>query len=545
MKINRASLLYSLSLTFPSVIYYIFFFPRVTFPKIFADEMVGLDAANFINDQTYERFTGYRAGLGILLQPFLFISGDPNFIYRSQQLTNCAVLSTSAVICFFTLRSFFNVHLAFVATCVAYLFFPALYSIMRISTEIWLALATSIALYLFASLYDVKPKTNKYLGIFVLQFISIVHSRLLILNLLILVCYFTLGIIKKKELTFEMIFALVFAAIFGALNQIFSIADYESGFAESLLSIPSISNLAIDYIQIIIGKIFLLNLESFGLLTISLIITLQEIVQRFKRNTKSEETYSITNKVLGLGLLLLMLMVLVASFFEVLLSSNPIWFESKESLIFATRYVDCMLPPIFAFTIASVFEKGNRISTIIQVQNVVILFLLFSTVGLLVVELNVIISDPMRSPFGFGISKGRPMQLSYLIVGALLLFALLLSLRLSYKFVLIMPLAAWVFASTAFGWEFGIEKLGWQKNHEISRVANEFLSEADLKTKCINIQISNPDNWWSLYNYRFWSEFPVYSGVKPACTLTITDEQVGGELLIREMQATPMYLYKF
>ena len=106
-----------------------------------------------------------------------------------------------------------------------------------------------------------------------------------------------------------------------------------------------------------------------------------------------------------------------------------------------------------------------------------------------------------------------------------------------------MPIAAWLFATTSFGWEFGIEKLGWQKNHEISRVANEYLSETDSKIKCVNMQISNPDNWWSLYNYRFWSEYPVYSSSQRNCILTITDEQINGELLIREIQATPMYLY--
>lgn len=543
MKINRTSFMYIVGLTIPSLIYYIYFLPRITFPKIFADEMAGLDAANVIKDGTFERFTGYRAGLGILLQPFLVISDDPNFIYRSQQLTNCVVLSVSAIICFFTLQSFFNTHRAFVATFVAYLFFPALYSVMRISTEIWLALATSIALYLFTSLHVEKPKVNKYMGIFVLQFTSIVHSRLLVLNLVILVVYFALGLTKKKKLTLEVIFALVFAVLFGALNRIFSIADYESNFAESLLNIPSIGNLTIDYTQIIIGKIYLLNLESFGLLTISFIITLQGISQRFKRSTQSDKISSVTNQVLGLGLLILLLMVLVASFFEVLLSANPIWFESKESLIFATRYVDCMLPPIFAFTIASVFESKNRVNKIINVQNIIILFLVFGGIGFLVVDLNVIISDPMRSPFGFGVSKGRPMELEYLVTGALILFALLLSLRVSYKFVLIMPIAAWLFATTSFGWEFGIEKLGWQKNHEISRVANEYLSETDSKIKCVNMQISNPDNWWSLYNYRFWSEYPVYSSSQRNCILTITDEQINGELLIREIQATPMYLY--
>lgn len=542
MRLHRTLYLYAISLAFPSFLYYLYMFPRFTFPKIFADEYAGLDAAEHIRDGEFERFTGYRAGLGFLLQPFLFFSDDRDYIYRAQQITNCMVLSLAAIICFFTLLNFINIHKAFISTFTAFLFFPAVYSIMRVSTEVWLALATSIAFYLFTSLYIQKSNAKIYASIFVLQFISIVHSRLFILDLTILLIYFTLRIRKKNNSYPMMLFAFIFLLFFAWINRINSVASYEQNFAQSLFGRNTFMPLFENFLQGLAGKLYLLNLESFGLLSISIIFFVRGMVNYFKPIKPTEDPQSIDLKVLILGLIPLLTMLFFAVFFEVLLSADPKWAESKESLVFSSRYVDCMLPPIFAITMACVFNYKIINKRILIKRELFVLFFALGLASFLVVKLGVIISDPMRSPFGFGISKGRPMQLSYLVGSTGLLILFLLLTRVNPKFILVMPITAWLFASTSFGWEYGIENLGWQKNHEISRSANNFLRNSELESPCITLQISDVNNWWSVFNYRYWSEYPVYSNQQRNCILKISDQNDGADYLVKEQQATFMYL---
>jgi len=534
--------LHYVALALPIIIYFTLTYSRFTFPKIFADEFAGLDAGLFIQDSSYERFTGYRAGLGLVLQPLLWIFSSRDDLYRAQQLINCGVLVTAAIICFRSLLGLVNRSQAFWTTFSSFMFFPALYSTMRISTETWLILAASIAFYLFTSLYIKKDSYAILLSIIVLQFISIIHTRLMAVSFLTLALFFYVKR-KKGENVFALLsFTLITALIFGIINRYYSVQNYEASFASSLLKFEVLDGFIKNYLLFLFGKLFIINLESFGLLLVAVLCVIGWKEKFFDKNRSVE---SIAFKIMTLVLLLFLSSLMVTTLFELFLSLNPVWREPLASLVFATRYVDGLMPLVFAITITFVIVNLPTLGKIINRRSLAIGLLFTLVLGSITIKIGVFVADPMRSPFAFGVSKGRQMEPSFLFIPIFILIIYLAFFLYKPKVLYIMPLSAWLFCATAFGWEAGIES-GWQKNHVISDTANHFLSETKSIEKCIILELENPNNWWSLYNYRFWSEYPVYSTSDKDCPLLITDKLEDDindvRVLVAEEQATGMFL---
>jgi hypothetical protein len=517
-------------------------YPRFTFPKIFADELAGLDAGQYILNSQVERFTGYRAGLGLLLQPILFISSDREVIYRYQQLLNCAILGAATLICFQVLRHMLSMNYAFLVSLSSFVFFPVLYSLMRITTEIWLALSMSLALYLYASIFSSKKQKHVYIAIFVLQFISIIHLRLMILNIIIMFIYFLTSYKVKGKQYSNLVFGLFSFFGFSAVNYKFSNQTWESSFSNSLL--PEGVNVysVIELLLIFFGKLFFVTLQSFGLFFFSCFFLLIALRQ-FLKNTKNEEPgLDLQMILLVLIMLTLFPMIFVSSLFEYLLTTNPIWGETIGTIIFATRYIDSLLPVVFAITSAnlpvltSVYRK--YLTKVFLIVSSTLVFLLV----VLILNLGAIVSDPMRSPFGFGVSKARIIEGPFLTLAILFVIFFSIFAALRTKLFLIVPICGLAFASTPLAWEAGIEEIGWQRNHGISDFANDYLESSQKEYRCISMNLTLPENWWSQYNYRFWSEFPVYSSTNVKCAVSITDIDSNSPTLFQEEQATPIYL---
>jgi hypothetical protein len=517
-------------------------YPRFTFPKIFADEFAGLDGGQYILNSEIERFTGYRAGLGILLQPILLITSDREIIYRYQQLLNCAILSAATVLCFQVLKHLFSINYAFLVSLSSFMFFPVLYSLMRITTEIWLALSMSIALYLYASIFSSKKKICVYFGIFVLQFISIIHLRLMILDVLIMLIYFLTNYKVNGKQYSKLIFCLFSFFVFYVVNYIFSNQAWESNFSNSLLPESINVTYLIELLLIFFSKLFLITLQSFGLFFFSCFFLLVT-VQLFLKKVKNKESgFNLQIILLVLIMLTLLPMIFVSSIFEYLLTTNPIWGETKGTIVFATRYIDSMLPVVFAITLANfpIFKLVYKryLSKWFLISSLILITIL----GMWILNLGTVVNDPMRSPLGFGISKGRIIEGPYLLLFVIFVFFFSIFAILRPRLFLLFPICGLVFAGTSLAWEAGIEKVGWQKNHIISDFINDHLENSQENQRCVLMQLTLPENWWSQYNYRFWTKYPVYASSKNKCALIITDVDTAMPTLYVEKQATPIYL---
>jgi hypothetical protein len=512
-----------------------------SFPKIFADELAAIDTLRFLQNGDFERFTAYRSGLGLMLFPFTVLDSDPSFLYRSQQLMNVIAYGLSMLLCFLGLAKIYDRKLVAFCTLFSFSFFPALYSLMRLTTETYLLLTFSIFLYVFTLGEKVKTYV-KFIFIIILGLMSIVHARLFFSVTIV----FLILIIQEaksnqswlRKLTFGT-FTLLVLFFFQYINSVFSLPSSESNFLRNLLASDNFT--IQDLSLIFVNKIALLAMESSGIIVLFFLISFLLFFKKKMHLNNDLNQSSRERPLIISSFLFLVLTCALASGFEYLLTLDSLYGESVQTISWQTRYVDGALPPIISLTILFALSNRKFVNSL-NVPVVFFLLLFFSFIAIhFALSSKIVVNDPMRSPIGFDLSRGREINLNFLWLPILLMvIGYVFFFWKPFLLNLLVPCTL-LFLPTSFGWEKGIRDSGWQGNHNLVNILEkQFEMNPQLK-QCFSIEFGNPDSWWSQYSYRYWTKYPV-SSVSRNCPYSLIDIPDGRKIIFVESQATYVYL---
>jgi hypothetical protein len=341
-----------------------------------------------------------------------------------------------------------------------------------------------------------------------------------------------------RKFTFST-FTLLVLSLFQYINSVFSLPSSESNFLKNLLTFHHFS--VKDLLLVFVNKLALLALESSGIIVIFFLITFVLVFKKKMLLNNELKQSSREHQLVIYSFLFFASTCALASGFEYLLTLDGLYGESVQTASWQTRYVDGALPPIICLTILFVLSNRNALNRL-NIPIVFLLLLFFSFITLrFAISSKIVVNDPMRSPIGFDFSRGREISLSFLCLPITLMVACyVLFFWKPFLLNFLVPCTL-LFLPTSFGWEKGIRDSGWQGNHNLVKdLEKQFEMSPQLK-KCVSIEFRNPNSWWSQYNYRYWTKYPILP-LSRNCPYSLIDIPDGRKIIFVEPQATYVYL---
>jgi hypothetical protein len=525
----------------PSTVFLIYFVSLQNYPKIFADELNGIDTVRRIFDSAYPNYTAYSIGLGLLLAPFYFFTQSPELLYRIGLFLNIAAVLLALFVTYYVLvkARFKRVNLSLF---LASIFSGTLVHATRLMTESISFLYSSIALLKFQRMSgkNLTPKKFDYFLSISIGFFGVIHVRLLALIIPIFILNVVLdskgSVLTQRVRLYVVEFASVCA--FQFLN--FKIKG-TSGGSTSYITEPfrDLGSFVTDGVKVFLGHLIASHLSSMGVLLIALIYFLltRGMIEKQKR-----DVFLFCGFLLGMS-------ILVSTYFITSISEAGTYGVTVENTGLATRYFDPFLPIALAVSLSICFEEIN-IPRLHKRKAILGLTIINGFVFLIIPVFAFRIEDPVRSPLIFGITGGTTINHSSVLFLMLAMWILAL-LWIERQIALVASVLFIFFLGSTYRpimWSQGIE-LGYTKNHEIPSFINLNL---DVSTeigseRCIQYVSRNPNNWATAGNYQFWTKYPIYQVVElNDCRFLITDVKSLGEgyrLLKSEEQFSTFFLY--
>jgi hypothetical protein len=525
----------------PSIVFLIYFVSLQNYPKIFADELNGMDTVRRLFDSAYPNYTAYSIGLGLLLAPFYFFTQSPEVLYRIGLFLNIAAVLLALFVTYFVLVKvrFKRVHLSLF---LASMFSGTLVHATRLMTESMSLLYSSIALLKFqrVSEKNFSPKKFDYFLSISIGFFSVIHVRLLALIIPIFIFHLVLDS-KRNMLTQRVrLYVCEFASVcaFQFLN--FKIKG-TSGGSTSYITEPfrDLWSFVADGLKVFFGHLIALHLSSLGVLLIALISFLltRETIEKQKR-----DVFLFCSFLLGMS-------ILVSTYFITSISEAGTYGVTVENTGLATRYFDPFLPIALAVSLSICFEENN-ITRLRKRKAILSLTIINGFVFLIVPVFAFRIEDPVRSPLLFGVTGGTIITYSSIVFLMLVMWVLAL-LWIERQVALVAVILLMFFLGSTYrpiGWSQGIE-LGYTKNHDIPDFINQNLNISTEigSERCIELISRDPSNYATAGNYQFWTNFPIRQVSELGiCRFLITDVESlgkGYKLLKSEEQFSTFYLY--
>jgi hypothetical protein len=527
----------------PSVLLGFFLLSMQDYPKIFADELNGIDTVRQIFNSGFPDYTSYSVGLGLLLIPFYIFSQSPSFLFFMSLVLNIFASTLSLAIIVKVLRAsgFKQVYLP---VLVASLYTGSLIHGTHAMTESMTMLFASVAVLKFQESQVSHPRFNRFEVMLAISFgfFSVIHVRVLILILFIYI--FEILMTFKGKIYFSRKYILVVQLVsilaFQALNvSIKGTLGGPSSYATSPLS--DIKSFVIIFSQVLAGHLVALHLVTFGLFLSLLLLKLPR-----SKNSLSQD-FGIPSYVISITLI----SIFVSAYFIASISLSGNYDSSVQNSSLGTRYFDPFIPICLALGLASL-SKEIYLDVRKFLSANILLFYVAVISTFVIIYFNFSIADPVRSPLIFGITGGAILDWKNLLPWVMLvLICGICWIQERQKIgALVLSLVFLMSLQKPIGWAEGL-KLGFTKNHEISSVLNKYeLSElSELRGDCIQMVIRDPRNWWSVNSYQYWSQNPIrIASERNSCRFLITDTlDLGnsGRLIYTEDQATKIYLFDF
>jgi hypothetical protein len=165
--------------------------------------------------------------------------------------------------------------------------------------------------------------------------------------------------------------------------------------------------------------------------------------------------------------------------------------------------------------------------------------------GMFIVNSDIIVADPIRSPFGYQLSIGRPLEIIYfqsLAIGILIVHFMCI---INYRMIILLPIISLLMLAKPLGWDKSIAEFGWQQNHATATFINEqAFVKLNAQSSCVNLDLRSTDNWWTRESIRYWLQIPVIPSTDKTCQYLVTDYTIPGTRpLFIEQQTTDVFVY--
>jgi hypothetical protein len=200
--------------------------------------------------------------------------------------------------------------------------------------------------------------------------------------------------------------------------------------------------------------------------------------------------------------------------------------EELDAVLLVTRYVDPFIPILMAATF--MYFNKDKFGKKVFVRFIVCLLFLVSLFEMFFESDQLKAIDPVRSPLIYALqSKFGVVQENFLILFLFFALVTLIIIRSNVKLFFLANLIVYlVLAPPLLGWNSGFELLK-SSGHELVVRSNNYLdlNQQESNRNCIQIEVTKQENWWSLFNYSFWSKYPVQnSNFASSCKILITDD---------------------
>jgi hypothetical protein len=236
--------------------------------------------------------------------------------------------------------------------------------------------------------------------------------------------------------------------------------------------------------------------------------------------------------------------VIISSLFGYFLVIKGGFGETLSSIALHSRYIDNLLPAFLTLGVAQYWRAYSSFGLIQRVFPIIISSGLIYF-GMFVLNSGITIGDPIRSPYGYQISIGRPLEVVYLQSVAISLIIIHFLWMLNHRIIIFLPIVSILLIAKPLGWDKSIAEYGWQQNHLTATFINN-LARAKQSTKfqCVNLDLRSSDNWWTRESLRYWLEIPVFPITDKTCQYLVTDYTITEKRqLFIERQATDIYIY--
>ena len=517
------------------------FIPKQTIPKIFADEIAGIDAVRHLLNSDFPNYSNYSIGPGLLLSPFYLLTKSPLNLYYISLSLNVIYLLLAIAIVTYVLRVYVKKPSFFLITC-GFAYTGVTAATTRAMTESFSTFFGALLILKWTRIRNTKDYGNLdkiFLPLFIAT-CSLVHTRLFMLAMVSVIYEFWL---RRKSLSLNSnlirsLFACTALIVMQIINYIIKGPQGNPEF----YSAPKENFLAfiINFLIIFFQHIFVLVILTAGSLLL--------LIPALSLKRRNQESGPQDHLLLDTSVLMFFAVSISALFYSAL-SVSSVWGETVNTMGWATRYFDFLIPFLIISILALNQGVPNR-----HLNPVLPNLLSLALVAILVVGFTLslvyepLIRDPIRSPLIFSLFKGIEISKFQILSSLIALIILATVAKLLPKLAL--PAISAIFLLAAVmpvAWVQNAEN-GFQKNHALVTTVTDSLNLSNLNDnqKCIEYVSIDSNNWWTAFNYRYWSSLPIFYGDQEnTCALLVTDDPKlikNREIIGSEEQATTFYL---
>ena len=324
----------------------------------------------------------YGWGGAIFYYPLFALIKNPIIVYRSIILVNSILLSFIPCISYIMLEDFFKIYDRKLKLLISFFLgiYPGTFSMAQYGwNETWVRLITWVILFILLKLvYEEKKRKMKsfFLG-FLLAYSYAIHGRMIVLIPVIIIIYLYFFILKKRSIlniSFGLIgFILMFfidkiikgrLQIWFFLSQKGSLINTFSDTVNNRLKVITDINAIMSIIRAMFSYLFYINITSFGILALALVL----LIKLWKENNVQNIKYTVIGIFSVIG-------IVFSSIIGALFFAKD--FTGVDNFYIYGRYTDHFTSVIILFIIVLIIKKKIDMSNVYQAITITLVHSVF------------------------------------------------------------------------------------------------------------------------------------------------------------------------
>ena len=290
----------------------------------------------------------YGWGGAIFYYPLFALIKNPIIVYRSIILVNSILLSFIPCISYIMLEDFFKIYDRKLKLLISFFLgiYPGTFSMAQYGwNETWVRLITWVILFILLKLvYEEKKRKMKsfFLG-FLLAYSYAIHGRMIVLIPVIIIIYLYFFILKKRSIL-NISFGLI-----GLNNRLKVITDI---------------NAIMSIIRAMFSYLFYINITSFGILALALVL----LIKLWKENNVQNIKYTVIGIFSVIG-------IVFSSIIGALFFAKD--FTGVDNFYIYGRYTDHFTSVIILFIIVLIIKEKIDMSNVYQAITITLVHSVF------------------------------------------------------------------------------------------------------------------------------------------------------------------------